>query len=502
MRQMKKLLVFSVLLLAAMSGCKKEAVTETAAQPETGTTGGITVIAASAPEQTTSGAQASATRIALGGDGDNYNVVTWTLTPTPDVLMVFPVLTGGGIDVNNDRAFKLQSVDATGKKGTFALTGGQPLVAGTKYIAYHLTGTPTGKIYHYSGPPSFVGYTTPGQLQSGGSGDFSQTTANLLLYAPPVEVANTGDAPAFTFRHTMSMIEFDITAPTQSYLSKITISGAGNYFVNDLTMDENGFRPSVYPRSFISNPVSNTAMLNFPGTDLLGSSVFKARLLTAWNPAATPSGDFTITLTDTNGKQYSCTKPAKELKAGVIYRTAVTPGVLINGVVWAMCNVDAFGTFAASPEAAGMFYQWNRIEAWPATGGILGWDSSTPAGDLWEAANDPCPAGWHVPTDAQQATLLDASKVSFVWTTLNGVKGGKFTDITSGNSIFLPAAGLRSTFYGTLTNAGNYAYYWSSSSYSGINSWAGDLNFDYLSSVASLFGYDRSAGLTVRCIFQ
>jgi hypothetical protein len=35
-------------------------------------------------------------------------------------------------------------------------------------------------------------------------------------------------------------------------------------------------------------------------------------------------------------------------------------GVVINGVKWATRNVDAPGTFAESPQAAGMFYQWNR----------------------------------------------------------------------------------------------------------------------------------------------
>jgi len=35
-------------------------------------------------------------------------------------------------------------------------------------------------------------------------------------------------------------------------------------------------------------------------------------------------------------------------------------GVLINGVVWAKCNVDVPGTFTTMPENSGMFYQWNR----------------------------------------------------------------------------------------------------------------------------------------------
>ena len=40
--------------------------------------------------------------------------------------------------------------------------------------------------------------------------------------------------------------------------------------------------------------------------------------------------------------------------------------VVINGVRWATCNVDAPGNFAANPEDAGMFYQWNRKVGWSA----------------------------------------------------------------------------------------------------------------------------------------
>jgi len=34
--------------------------------------------------------------------------------------------------------------------------------------------------------------------------------------------------------------------------------------------------------------------------------------------------------------------------------------VVIGGVRWATCNVDAPGTFASSPEKIGMLYQWGK----------------------------------------------------------------------------------------------------------------------------------------------
>jgi uncharacterized protein (TIGR02145 family) len=139
-------------------------------------------------------------------------------------------------------------------------------------------------------------------------------------------------------------------------------------------------------------------------------------------------------------------------------------GVVINGVKWATRNVDAAGTFAAKPEDSGMFYQWNRKTAWAATGNVTGWDDTVPEGATWEKANDPSPAGWRVPTVDEIQTLFDKDKVNKEWTTVNGVKGHRFTDKATGNSIFLPAAGgcfNSGALYGT----GSYGSYWSSTRY-------------------------------------
>jgi len=139
------------------------------------------------------------------------------------------------------------------------------------------------------------------------------------------------------------------------------------------------------------------------------------------------------------------------------------PGVVINGVKWATRNVDYPGTFAARPEDSGMFYQWNRKKAWPATGDeVIGWDSSILTGDTWEKTNDPSPAGWRVPTLDEIEKLLDTDKVSNEWTTQNGVNGRKFTDKTTGNSLFLPAEGYRSNDDGTLYGIGTSGGYWGS----------------------------------------
>jgi uncharacterized protein (TIGR02145 family) len=135
---------------------------------------------------------------------------------------------------------------------------------------------------------------------------------------------------------------------------------------------------------------------------------------------------------------------------------------LINGVVWARYNVDAPGTFAATPESYGMFYQWSRPKAWPAFNIVEGWDSTYPEDDVWEEANDPSPAGWRVPALSEIQTLFDTTRVSNEWTKENGVTGIKFTDKATGNTLFLRAAGLRKYDGGNQCGAGSDGFYWSS----------------------------------------
>jgi uncharacterized protein (TIGR02145 family) len=181
--------------------------------------------------------------------------------------------------------------------------------------------------------------------------------------------------------------------------------------------------------------------------------------------------------------------------------------VLINGVKWATCNVDAPGTFAAAPESAGMFYQWNRKIAWSATDPMVNsnggttWDSSVPEGTEWTKANDPSPAGYRVPTSGEIQSLLDEDKVTNEWTDNyngTGVSGRIFTDKNNGNSIFLPAVGYRISSDGTLYLAGSYGYYWSSTQLDSGNAYT----LYFLSSIAVWGSCYREFGQSVRPVAE
>jgi len=181
--------------------------------------------------------------------------------------------------------------------------------------------------------------------------------------------------------------------------------------------------------------------------------------------------------------------------------------VWINGVCWATRNVDMPGTFVANPEDAGMFYQWNRNIGWSASdpminsNGNVTWDSSMPTGTTWEKVNDPSPEGYRIPTREEQQKLLDISKVNSAWTFQNGRPGRKFTDIDTGNFIFLPAAGIRHGYAGALESAGLDGGYWGSSVQEFDGASAYGLRFS--DSVAH-WGYlwTRLFGLSVRSVAE
>ena len=102
---------------------------------------------------------------------------------------------------------------------------------------------------------------------------------------------------------------------------------------------------------------------------------------------------------------------------------------------------------------------------------------------------------WRIPTRDEFTELR--TKCTWEWTSLNGVYGRKVTG-PNGNSIFLPAAGYRSG--SSLSDAGGYGYYWSSSLYTGypLLGW-----FLYFNSSNFLVNYgNRYYGRSVRAVCQ
>jgi len=104
---------------------------------------------------------------------------------------------------------------------------------------------------------------------------------------------------------------------------------------------------------------------------------------------------------------------------------------------------------------------------------------------LWQGmkgVNNPCPAGYRVPTVAE----LDAERLSWSINTAAGAIA---------SPLKLPLAGSRNKSDGSLSYVGSWGFYWSSSVY-GTNS----MLLHFSSTTANTLSSSRAFGLSVRCI--
>lgn len=164
-------------------------------------------------------------------------------------------------------------------------------------------------------------------------------------------------------------------------------------------------------------------------------------------------------------------------------------------VKWATCNVGA-----TSPEDYGHYFAWGETrpkEKYTKENSLTyGKQMSDISGNAqYDAATANWGGDWRMPTNYELGELRD--ECIWTWTMQNGVEGCNVKG-PSGNSIFLPAAGLR--FGSSLYCAGEGGVYWSSApsdSYSG-DAW--NLGFD--SSGQYVYWRIRSDGISVRPVAE
>ena len=183
-------------------------------------------------------------------------------------------------------------------------------------------------------------------------------------------------------------------------------------------------------------------------------------------------------------------------------------------------NLGAYNTRASSAapswEVNGGYWRWGikaEVAAGPTSsdasgansGPITGWNLlPTGANNAWlegqRGPEDPCPAGFRVPSKAEWLGVRDNNTESNV----GGTWSSSATNYTTGKnfgSLFLPAAGERDGYdsdNGVLLDRGLRGFYWSSYQFS--TNAGGALVFESGSGAVNTFDATRRSGFSVRCI--
>lgn len=158
-------------------------------------------------------------------------------------------------------------------------------------------------------------------------------------------------------------------------------------------------------------------------------------------------------------------------------------------VKWATMNVGA-----TSPEDYGNYYAWGETSTKTIyTNSNYNYSDNPSISPLnKDAANVNWGGDWRMPTKEEQDELR--TKCTWEWTTVNGVKGCKVTSKQNGKSIFLPAAGVKTS--SITTDARVYGDYWSSSKYNSITGYV----LIFSSSGPNSREFSRYLGLSVRAV--
>jgi hypothetical protein len=305
---MKIIVKIFIILAVFFASCDKDKPTgnDNGNQPPETPAGTITTITAAAPD-------ASQTKVSL--TGDDKNELRWAVG---DKIYVAEINEGKFIASFGLSAFEAKTVDTGGKTATFTLVAGQKaLTAGRQYVAVH-----AGEIDANINAAGEIEHYFPEAGTQLGAGVFTNSD-KAIYFTSNVATAAVAEVN-FSFKHLMSLLEFDIwTDDPASFagfnIDRVTIEAIGMPFVTALTCNAASMLNVSASTDKLYSLLRVSSGVYYP----LNATHLKLRIPLMWNPDASPAGDFIVTLQPQAGSPVVFTKPAVKLEPGAIYRMSL-----------------------------------------------------------------------------------------------------------------------------------------------------------------------------------
>ena len=362
--------------------------------------------------------------------------------------------------------------------GTFADTGAQNIVltaSGTPIAIGENTFTLN------TTPNCYFSRTTTVQPSSNGTAvvsAYSCSTASAGTMIVGTAVSGVSQTITATVT-TVGTYSISTTANGVTFSASGTFSGTG---AQNIVLTASGTPTAIGTNSYTLNTTPNCSFSRYASvTGYYANVGGTIKDFMAYNIGVTGSQDpMTYQSGNNNGALYQWGRTTDGHEA----RTSGTAAGPISSP-WTSTN---FITNSSSP------YDWRTPQS-----NTL-WGDGTAGADPVKAANDPCPTGFKVPSQAQWGGLFrtggttggapsTATQNTWTWTG-NGY--------TIGSNLYLPAAGFHDLINASLGSVGSGGYYWSSTVNGTVSYFlifgSGDVNPG---------GFDaRGRGHSVRCIAE
>lgn len=286
--------------------------------------------------------------------------------------------------------------------------------------------TPAQDIMLTSNKTTVIAYYPYQELRDGKWFDIDvEKQTNYLYGESTAEVWNKNPQATLQFRHIMARVRFNITYKQGINLERMQLTGVFKSYSRDMTQAE---ETSSTELATAEKPLIISA-----ATGKSGKTISQDVLLF---PMA-KSEAVILQLTYSNGKVFDIPLNLPILNANDYYTYPITIKEdpyngheyvdlgLPSGLLWATCNLGA---------TTSIDYGW-----------YLAWNKDDAASNAWKGV-------WRLPSSTEVQELL--TNCTWEW----DETGCRVTSKKNGNSIFLPAAGIKDE-KGTLIRDGVYGYY-------------------------------------------